>query len=89
MGEKANAGRFERGCLKVTTDNLTSWTLSRRETPPETFFRGALMFMEEITMEHNEEKLAVLIDAENVPNKPMDELFQEIAKFGDVAVKRI
>ena len=40
-------------------------------------------------MEHNEEKLAVLIDAENVPHKPMDELFQEIAKFGDVAVKRI
>ena len=24
MGEKANAGRFERGCLKTTAENLTS-----------------------------------------------------------------
>ena len=40
-------------------------------------------------MEHNEEKLAVLIDADNVTHKALDELFQEIAKFGEVAVKRI
>ena len=40
-------------------------------------------------MEHNEEKLAVLIDADNVTHKALDVLFQEIAKFGDVAVKRI
>ena len=35
------------------------------------------------------EKLAVLIDADNVTHKALDELFQEIAKLGDVAVKRI
>ena len=39
MGEKANAGRFERGCLKATAENLTSWTLSRREKPPKTDFQ--------------------------------------------------
>ena len=38
MGKKTNAGRFERGYLKVTTENLTSWTLSRREKPPKTNF---------------------------------------------------
>ena len=32
------AGRFERGYLKVTTENLTSWTLLRREKPPKTNF---------------------------------------------------
>ena len=40
MGEKANAGRFERGCLKATAENLTSWTLSRREKPPKTYFQS-------------------------------------------------
>ena len=39
MGEKANAGRFERGCLKATAENLTSWTLSKRERPPRTDFQ--------------------------------------------------
>lgn len=37
-GKKANAGRFERGCMKVTTENRTNWTLSRREKPPKTNF---------------------------------------------------
>jgi hypothetical protein len=36
MGKKANAGRFERGYLKATTENLSSWILPRREKPPET-----------------------------------------------------
>jgi len=40
-------------------------------------------------MERNEAKLVVLIDAENVTHKALDEIFQEIAKLGDVAVKRI
>ena len=40
-------------------------------------------------MEHNEEKLVVLIDADNVTHKALNEIFQEIAKLGDVAVKRI
>ena len=39
MGKKTNAGRFERGYLKVTTENLTSWTLSGREKPPNTNFQ--------------------------------------------------
>ena len=38
MDKKANAGRFERGYLKVTTENLTSWALSRREKPPNPNF---------------------------------------------------
>ena len=38
MGKKANARRFERGYLKVTTENLTSWTLPGREKPPKTNF---------------------------------------------------
>ncbi len=38
MGKKTNAGRFERCYLKVTTEKLTSWTLSGREKPPETNF---------------------------------------------------
>jgi hypothetical protein len=37
-GKKDNAGRFERGYLKVTTENLTSWTLPGREKPPNTNF---------------------------------------------------
>ena len=37
--KKANAGSFERGCLKVTTDNFASWTLSGREKPPKTNFQ--------------------------------------------------
>ena len=41
-GKQDNAGRFERGCLKVTTENLTSWNLPGREKPPETNFRDAL-----------------------------------------------
>ena len=36
--KKANARRFERGYLKVTTENLTSWTLPGREKPPKTNF---------------------------------------------------
>jgi len=36
MGKQANAGSFERGCLKVTTENLTNWTLLRCEKPPKT-----------------------------------------------------
>ena len=39
MGKKTNAGSFERGCLKVTTENLSSWTLSGREKPPKTNFQ--------------------------------------------------
>ena len=31
-----NAGRFERGCLKVTTENLTNWDLLICEKPPKT-----------------------------------------------------
>jgi hypothetical protein len=38
MGKKADAGRFERGCRKVTTENLTSWTLLRCEKQPKTDF---------------------------------------------------
>ncbi len=38
MGKKADAGRFERGYLKETTENLTSWTLSGREKQPKTNF---------------------------------------------------
>ena len=38
MSKKANAGRFERGYLNVTTENLTNWTLLRREKTPETNF---------------------------------------------------
>ena len=39
MGKKTNAGRFECGYPKVTTENLTSWTLSKREKPPKTNFQ--------------------------------------------------
>ena len=41
MSKKANAGRFERGYLNVTTvttENLTNWTLLKREKPPKTNF---------------------------------------------------
>ena len=38
MSKKTNAGRFERGCLKVTIENLTNWTLLKREKPPKTNF---------------------------------------------------
>ena len=38
MGKKANAGRFERGYLKVTTGNLTNWNLPGREKPQKTNF---------------------------------------------------
>ena len=38
MGKKANAGRLERGYLKVTTENFTNWTLLRREKTPKTNF---------------------------------------------------
>ena len=41
-GKQDNAGRFERGYLKVTTENLTSWNLPGREKPPETNFRDDL-----------------------------------------------
>jgi hypothetical protein len=37
-GLKDHAGRFERGYQKATIENLTSWTLSRREKPPKTYF---------------------------------------------------
>ena len=36
--KKANAGRFERGYLKVTTENLTCWIMLRCEKPPKTNF---------------------------------------------------
>ena len=35
-GKQDNAERFERGYLKVTTENLTNWDLPVREKPPET-----------------------------------------------------
>ena len=38
MSKKANAGRFERGYLKVTTENLTNWTLLKHEKLPKTNF---------------------------------------------------
>jgi hypothetical protein len=38
IGKQANTGRFERGSLKGTTENLTGWTLSKREKPPKTNF---------------------------------------------------
>jgi len=38
MDQKANAGRFERGYLKVTTENLANWNWSGREKPPKTNF---------------------------------------------------
>ena len=38
MGKQDNAGRFEHGYLKVTTENLINWTLLRREKPPKTSF---------------------------------------------------
>jgi hypothetical protein len=38
MGKKTNAGRFERGYPKATTENPASWTLSRREKPPNINF---------------------------------------------------
>ena len=36
--KRDNAGRFERGYQKVTTENLTNWDLPEREKPPETNF---------------------------------------------------
>jgi len=38
MDQKANAGRFEDGYLKVTTENLAIWNWSKREKPPKTIF---------------------------------------------------
>ena len=39
MGKQDNAGRFERGCLKVTTENhLAIWNLLICEKPPKTNF---------------------------------------------------
>jgi hypothetical protein len=35
MGKQDNAGRFERGYLKATTENLTNWNLPMCEKPPE------------------------------------------------------
>ena len=35
-GKQDNAGRFERGYLKVTTENLTNWNLPECEKPPKT-----------------------------------------------------
>jgi hypothetical protein len=35
-GKQDNAGRFERGCLKATTGNLTNWDLPGCEKPPKT-----------------------------------------------------
>lgn len=40
-------------------------------------------------MENEEVKLAVLIDADNVSDKIFDDLLSEIAKIGEVTVKRI
>ena len=36
MGKQDNAGRFEGGYLKVTTENLTNWNLPRCEKPSQT-----------------------------------------------------
>ena len=38
MGKQDNAGRFKRGGLKATTENLINWILLRREKPPKTNF---------------------------------------------------
>ena len=38
MDKQDNAGRFERGYLKATTENLTNWTLLEHEKPPKTNF---------------------------------------------------
>ena len=35
-GKQDNAGRFEHGDLKVTTENLTNWDLPGCEKPPKT-----------------------------------------------------
>ena len=41
-GKQDNAGRFECGYLKVTTENLTNWDLPGCEKPPKTNNRDAL-----------------------------------------------
>ena len=46
MSKRTNAGRFERGCLKVTTENLTNWELPGREKPQKPIFRGALNLLQ-------------------------------------------
>ena len=38
MSKKANAGRFERGYLNVTTENLTNWTLLKTRKAAENQF---------------------------------------------------
>jgi len=38
MNPKTNAGRFEGGYLKETTENLANWNWSRREKLPKTNF---------------------------------------------------
>jgi hypothetical protein len=35
MDKQDNAGRFERGYLKVTTENLSNWNLPGCEKSPE------------------------------------------------------
>ena len=35
-GKQDNAGRFELGYLKATTENLTNWDLPGCEKPPKT-----------------------------------------------------
>ena len=52
MGKQDNAGRFERGYLKVTIENLTSWTLTGCEKPPDTINRGALNITSPRTLEN-------------------------------------
>jgi hypothetical protein len=42
LDQKVNAERFERGCRKITHENLTGWTLSGREKPPNANFEGGL-----------------------------------------------
>ena len=39
MSKKTNAGISERGCLNVTTEKYTSWTLFRREKTSKTNFQ--------------------------------------------------
>ncbi len=44
MGRKANAERLERGYLKVTTENLASWTLLSCEKPSHRINRDTIGF---------------------------------------------
>ena len=83
MGKQDNAGRFECGCLNVTTENLTSWTWSRREKPLKICFRGALKtdhFKKKVekrkknkrkTIDKNREKMYIAIKANHCTKHPV------------------